>query len=612
MTNKTIAPSGLSSVRTSQLKKIIQETFGELSDQEWQLIFQNIEWIEIRGGNLLFEQGMPSDGLYLVLSGRLQAELRTADGQVKKLGEIGRTETIGEMALLTGEPRMASIRTLRDSVLTKLPQHLFEEMLVSKPAVLHHIARNLIHRLQEANLGHQVQPQISALCILPLTQTFDLPYFAEILHLANIPKKNTLLLKYQHYLEDHPEAPSLPTELLVSSMTHWMNEREASVDLVLYQTEPDYELWTQCCLRHSDAVLLLADAGKFEQINPAAEALLQAERQRREHNVILALVHEKTAVAPKDTALWTQRLQPRRCLHLRQDNWNDMQRLTRFIQGRAIGLVLAGGGARGYVHVGVYKALQEKGIPIDIIGGASAGSIIGGILAMDTPIEHTLGLLKQMAEFNPTKGDTDYLPLVSLIRGKKLKKVLHFAYGSRNIEDLWREFFCVSSNMSKVELCVHRQHNLAKAVQASVAIPGVFPPVVYGNDIHVDGGVMSNLPVETMRELGAHRIIAIDFDTDRPYELNYDEIPSSNVLLRQKITGRKKYKVPSIVNILMKSIVLSSDSQARRLSESVDLFFRPDVKTIGFIQWEAYLEAVNIGYEYARKALESVDVQDWI
>lgn len=612
MANRIPIAGALRSLRTSQLKKVINETFGELSEGELQQILEHIEWVDVRGGDLLFEQGVPSDGLYLVLSGRLQAELQTADGQVKKLSEIGRAETIGEMALLTGEPRMASIRALRDSVLTKLPQDFFEEMLVSKPAVLHHIARNLIRRLQEANLGHQAQPQISTLCLLPFTPGVESSRFSEILHLANTAKKTSLLVKYQHFAEAHPETLSLSQANLLSSMTLWMNEQEASVDLVLYQTEPDQPLWNQCCLRQSDAALLLANAEEKKQIDPAAEALLQAERQRRELNVILALFHAEKTTAPRGTAFWIQRLQPRRCVHLRENNWSDVQRLTRFIQGRAIGLVLAGGGARGYVHVGVYKALVEKGIPVDMIGGASAGSIIGGILAMDAPIEDAMALLQQMAEFNPTKGDTDFLPLVSLIRGKKLKKVLQFAYHDHNIEDLWREFFCVSSNMSKVALCVHREGNLAKAVQASVAIPGVFPPVIYGNDIHVDGGVMSNLPVETMRELGASRIIAIDFDTDRAYELNYDEIPSSSILLRQRIMGQKKYRVPSIVNILMKSIVLSSDSQARRLSESVDLFFRPDVKNIGFIQWEAYLEAVDIGYEYARKALESVDASDWI
>ncbi len=604
----------LISLRTEQLKKVLSETFGELSEEEWQQILQNIEWVDIQGGNLLFEQGMPSDGMYLVLSGRLQAELNSSDGQIKKLSEIGRGETIGEMALLTGEPRMASIRALRDSVLTKLSQEFFDSILVSKPKVLHHIARNLIQRLQHANSGKKTAAHISALCLLPLTEGFDLSQFSEKLHLASSAKKNTLTLKFQDFATAHPETLSLPTELLLDSMMHWMNQQEATVDLALLETEPDQHWWNQCCVRQSDAVLLIADADVVaaDQILNTAELLLQTERQRRELNCILALIHSEHAIAPQETSSRQKRLNPRRCIHLRQNNWSDMQRLTRFIQGRAIGLVLAGGGARGLVHLGIYKALEEKGIPIDIVGGASAGSIVGGILAMDLKVDAAFALLKEMAAINPTKGDTDLLPFVSLIRGKKLKKALHYAYHDRNIEDLWREFFCVSSNMSKVELCVHREGNLAKAVRASVAIPGVFPPVIYGNDIHVDGGVMSNLPVETMRDMGASRIIAVDFDTDRDYELNYDEIPSSAVLLRQRITGQIKYRVPSIVNILMKSIVLSSDSQARRLSESVDLFFRPDVKTIGFIQWEAYQEAVDIGYQYASKALEGVDAEDWV
>lgn len=612
MPNRMLVSKTLESLRTDQLKKVINETLGELSEEEWQQLLQHIKWVDIQGGNLLFEQGMPSDGMYLVISGRLQPELHTPDGQIKKLGEIGRGETIGEMALLTGEPRMASIRALRDSVLTKLPQDFFDTILVSKPNVLHHIARNLIQRLQQANSGKKIPAQISTLCLLPLTANLDLPQFTAQLHIASSAKKNTLTLKFQDFALAHPETLPQPPSLLFDSMMHWINEKEATADLVLLETDPQHNNWNICCLRQSDAILLLAEAGAIDSILQEAESLLQNERQRRDSNTLVALVHSEKSTAPQNTANWQKRLNPRRFVHLRQNHEPDLQRLTRFIHGRAIGLVLAGGGARGLVHLGIYKALQEKGIPVDIVGGASAGSIVGGILAMDPPVEEAFSLLKDMAAINPTKRDTDLLPFVSLIRGKKLKKALHYAYHERNIEDLWREFFCVSSNMSKVQLCVHRAGNLAKAVRASVAIPGVFPPVIYGNDIHVDGGVMSNLPVETMRELGASRIIAVDFDTDRTYELNYDEIPSSAVLLRQRLTGQKKYRVPSIVNILMKSIVLSSDAQARRLSESVDLFFRPDVKNIGFIQWEAYQEAVDIGYEYAAKALEGIDAADWV
>src|SRR5262249_17605392 len=133
--------------------------------------------------------------------------------------------------------------------------------------------------------------------------------------------------------------------------------------------------------------------------------------------------------------------------HVRSGNIADIQRLSRFIAGRAVGIVLAGGGARGFAHIGILKALMESGVPFDHLGGTSMGAIIAAGMAAEWTIEElTERVRAAFVEVNPLSDYT--LPLIALVRGKKVSNLLRENFGDVRIEELPKPFFCVSSDLT--------------------------------------------------------------------------------------------------------------------------------------------------------------------
>src|SRR5690606_28931313 len=140
-------------------------------------------------------------------------------------------------------------------------------------------------------------------------------------------------------------------------------------------------------------------------------------------------------------------------------------------------MVFAGGGARGFAHLGVVRAFREAGIPIDMTGGTSMGAIIGAGISCEWSTEHFLDRLHQLfAMSSPVRDYT--LPLVSIVRGRLVARRLQSAFGEIDIEHMWRPFFCVSSDLTLGRPRVHRAGRLWRALRASSALPGILPPVI--------------------------------------------------------------------------------------------------------------------------------------
>ncbi len=170
----------------------------------------------------------------------------------------------------------------------------------------------------------------------------------------------------------------------------------------------------------------------------------------------------------------------------------DYDRVVRLLTGRAVGLVLSGGGARGFAHLGVVRALREHGVPIDLVGGTSMGAILAAGVASEWSHEELVRRFKRC--FVDTNPLSDYtLPLVSLVSGRKVSTLLRSELGDIDIEDLPLPYFCVSSNLTTGRMSVHQQGTLWRWLRASVAIPGVLPPVFQGGEVFVDGGAMNIL-----------------------------------------------------------------------------------------------------------------------
>src|SRR6202035_4079754 len=185
-------------------------------------------------------------------------------------------------------------------------------------------------------------------------------------------------------------------------------------------------------------------------------------------------------------------------LHHHVGDAADLGRLARLITRRGGRLVLSGGGARGFAHLGIIRALREARVPIDFVGGSSIGSIIAAGVAVGwSDDEMRLRYRRSFVDTNPVNDYT--FPFVALTRGRKVSRLLQREYGDILIEDLRRPFFCVSANLSTGRALEHRDGRLADALRASVAIPGVLPPVFHGDDVLVDGATINNLPVDVMQ-----------------------------------------------------------------------------------------------------------------
>jgi NTE family protein len=286
--------------------------------------------------------------------------------------------------------------------------------------------------------------------------------------------------------------------------------------------------------------------------------------------------------------------------HIRSGNTEDLRRLARFIAGRAVGLVLGGGGARGFAHIGVVKALGEAGVPFDFLGGVSMGAIVAAGLAAEWSIEElTERLRKAFVTSNPLSDFT--LPLIALVRGKKVSALLRENFGETRLEELPKPFFCVSSDLTSGHIHVHRAGLLWRMLRASVALPGILPPVTHHGHLLVDGGVMNNLPVDVMRERNPGPLIASDMTSEMDMSVRdsrYSERPVWS-LLWQRMRG-----TPSILSILMRSGTMGSEAQRRLVREQADYVFEPPLADLGPLDWKTFDRTIALGYAHAKAMIE--------
>ena len=176
--------------------------------------------------------------------------------------------------------------------------------------------------------------------------------------------------------------------------------------------------------------------------------------------------HTSGSPGPRGTARWLEQRDFDRHYHVRADEPGDLARLARVLTGNAVGLVLGGGGARGFAHIGVLRALRELGVPVDLVGGTSIGAIIGAQIATGLGASEIqeAGREQSTSLFDPT------LPIVSLSSGRRLGARLLDTFGGLEIEDLPIPFFCVSTNLTEASEVIHRRGALTSAIREKLKL----------------------------------------------------------------------------------------------------------------------------------------------
>lgn len=243
-----------------------------------------------------------------------------------------------------------------------------------------------------------------------------------------------------------------------------------------------------------------------------------------------------------------------------------------------IGLALGSGGARGLAHIGVIKVLKENNIPIDFISGSSMGSLIGALVANNNDLD----MIEKLAVTLKRKHWLDLsVPKLGFVTGDKVKELIRILTHGKNIEDLPIPLAIVATDIEEGERVVFTKGPVADAVRASISIPGIFVPEEVNGRLLVDGGVVERVPIQTVKEIGADIIIAVDVGL---YEA--------------------KMKVKTIIDVISQAIdIMEREIYHRQILEA-DYVIRPNVGHISSIAFTDIEDIINEGY---RKANESID-----
>ncbi len=580
------------------------ELFKDLDPRPLNALVKCAQWIELRSGDALYHRGEKGDALYVVGNGRLSVNrLNEETGQEQLVTELGRYEVVGEIAVITGDARSMTVRAVRDSGLVRISLADFEELTTAQPAAMKRVIRHIVHRLRSPRDTRKRDAVASTRTIAVVaaheglqTAQFagelgdELLNFGASLRLDADRVDSALGQNYsQTVFED--SGPNL-------KLYSWLNALEGQYRYIVYQANEDTGAWTRRCLRQADRILLLVDANRKVADTP----MLKCIRDNRVRAPIeVVMMHGDTELAESSPLDWRLLCKSRFHHHLGSYPTATMRRLARMVTGHGLGLVFSGGGARGMAHLGVLRALEERNLPIDLVGGTSMGAFIAALVASGHRFDDMMEIVRET--FVDDNYLNDYsLSRIALIRGQKMLRRMEEILGTQQIQDLAIPYYCVTTNLSKGEQVVHDRGRLSHWVGASMSVPGIAPPFVYEGDLLVDGGLTNNLPTDVMANIGRGPILASDVTPVREMSLaqqgDDDELP-------YQLFRRKGDEQPfNMFKIMFQSATMTGEEVVNRHRAYADVLLRIPVDDVGMFAWDQFDEVVFRGYHYASEILD--------
>jgi predicted acylesterase/phospholipase RssA/CRP-like cAMP-binding protein len=582
-------------VDRTNVATMIAELMGSTDQAIVQHVVDRVDWRRLEAGEVLFEQGDVADAAYFVVGGRVSVHV-VDDGEERLVAELGRGEVVGELGLLDRAPRSATVRAVRDTTLASFSAATFEDLVAVSPSMMLNVTRRILVRLRSPS-----QRKFDRASSLTIAVTADCDAGALV---AEIASEIARFGSTKHLSSDRVDrvlnraaiSQASTDNVGVPRLAEFMHEADVGNDHVVLQTDADMSAWTRRALRQADRVVVVCspnpDAAERALITDIFSTIADAGHVAR----MLAVLHPPSTDRPRHTAALVAPWRIDDVVHVRSGSSDDVARLARLASGHGYGLVLSGGGARGFAHLGVYQALLENRVPVDKVAGCSMGAVIASGIALGPRGEELVELAERQSHRL-----LDYtIPVVSLLKGGRITRNIEQTFDGRDIEDLLLPFYCVSTNLTKSRLEVHRRGNLALAVRASLAIPGVLPPVPYGGDLLVDGGVLNNLPFEVMRDdstIGT--IVAVDVAPDLGPRARTDfgmSVSGFRALWESITPGRSE--LPSATSVLLRSMMTGSVRNQRESMEagSVDLLVTMHLPGIGMLEFERTREVAEAGY----------------
>uniref|UniRef100_A0A7N6AKY7 lysophospholipase n=1 Tax=Anabas testudineus TaxID=64144 RepID=A0A7N6AKY7_ANATE len=581
-----------------------------------------LDWMAVEAGRAVYRQGEKSDSTFIVLSGRLRSVIMKEDGKKELIGEYGRGDLIGVVEALTHQNRATTVHAVRDSELAKLPEGALSSIKRKFPQVVTRLIHLLGQKiLQQVNgpltarslalhtpgskwdAGNQAS-NLSTVTVLPVSEEVPLTAFTLELQHALLAIGNA----FCHY---------------------WLGQQEDIHRIVLYQTDYTLTPWTQRCIRQADCIIIVG-LGEQDPAVGELERMLEGSAVRAQKQLVL--LHREDGPPPKSTVDWLN--MRKKCwisflicrsdqalnfLELYQrvfekpaDRHSDFSRLARVLTGNAIALVLGGGGARGCSQVGIMRAICEAGIPVDIIGGTSIGSLMGALYAEDRSHSRMRIRAKEwameMTSVFQKVLDLTY-PVTSMFTGAAFNSSISNVFKSKQIEDLWIPYFNITTDITASTMRVHTDGSLWRYVRASMSLSGYLPPLCDPKDGHLlmDGGYINNLPADVARSMGAKVVIAIDVGSrDETNLTNYGDSLSGWWLLWKRLNPlAEKVKVLNLAEIQTRLAYVCCVRQLESVKNSDYCeYIRPPIDRYRTLEFGKFDEIAEVGYQHGKTVFD--------
>lgn len=560
-------------------------------------IFGKLEEVTIEANHILFRQGETSDYLYLLVEGRLEASLVTINHEKKIIGNINPGETVGEMGAMLDRPRTLTIKALKDSALLKLSADEFKNIIFRFPSVMIGSLHSLIERstsLIDHISENKKQKHIAILCA---NKDTNIDMFCNKLRTIMHDAQDTIVISDKDYYNN----------ITIDSL----NQKH-----IVYCLQSLDEPLAEKCIPDVDVFYLISNS----EIRPSIDKKISTKintftfKKRNEIRLILLQSDSKNKTSTH-TEKWLAQMDFVMHHFVRINYEKDYLRLIRFMLGKPVGLVLGGGGARGWVHIGTIKAMQELNIPIDIIGGTSVGSLVAAYYAEHENYEELVLKFKAMTEaaFSTFKIKNLLWPKVGLYNRNTYISVLKKHFNEKRIEDLVLPVFCISSNLANCSEETHKTGLIWEKICASTAIPGMLPAICINGQLHYDGGLLNNLPTDVMRNIIGNdgTIIAVDLGSYK-IDKTFYKIPSVlyfyQTLLARFFPRYGAILCPPLIDTFMQSLMMGSTYKIKLNATVANFKIAPSLADYGVYKLpeDKIEKLIDLGYQTAMQELKNL------
>jgi NTE family protein len=576
----------------------------------FQALVAQFKILNLKSGDIVFTQGDPSHSLFILVSGKLVAIIATVDAKPKIVGHISPIEAVGEMGALSGDPRSLTVKAVEDSQLLALPSETFKKLCHQYPSIMYETLHPVVGRSQRLMQLLSSGEKRKHIALIPANADVHLGKFEEKL-IETVARFKKIALLSETTIRSDADDDTRNFEEMISRI-------EADNVITIYLLKSHETPLAKACWDRIGKLFVIADGNVKPHLDTFALDKLHNTRHLIEVRRELILLYKK-GVVPNNTHEWLHKADFFLHHHVRMDYTPDYQRLLRFIRGKPFGIVLSGGGAKGWAHIGALRALLESHIPIDAIGGVSAGAVIGALYALNYNYEETYQHFERLlgSAHNVFSWKNFTWPAISLFNCEAFTIELEKVFGNKKIENIWLPYFCVTCNLGAYREATHKSGLLWEKCRGSVAVPGLVPPMVINGELHIDGGVVNNLPVNTMREmLGSEsKIIAIELMSELVDHNRYNFPPTltfKEALLAKMRLGYRDYKFPPFLETFIRSLLVGSSARQKENSAAADLLITPDTRSYSMLRLnhrEHQNNLIDLGYQTAFEKLSTWDVK---